>query len=85
MVDILGNDDFLPNSDDSRLGNTFLYEVSTTGVNGQPIFTDDGFMLLQPLGQISIGDIIMVEYRVCSTSKSPKLCEVAKVTITITE
>ncbi|MEP2279001.1 MAG: hypothetical protein ABJI11_06190, partial [Maribacter sp.] len=81
-IDILDNDDFLPNNDLTNSGTTAITRTGGTA-NGTVVFdAATGVLTYTPLVSESNSTVTVV-YQVCNTASNPDVCEVATVNIAV--
>jgi gliding motility-associated-like protein len=82
-INILGNDDFLPNNDLSNDGTTTI--TQTGGTAGGTVVLDalTGELAYTPLAT-EAGSVVTVIYYVCNTDPTSDVCATATVNITVT-
>ena len=82
-IDILVNDDYLPNNDPANLGTTTITDVGTGSAGGTIMFDPaTGELDYTPL-VLEAGSIVTVVYEVCNTDLAPDVCSQAMVTISV--
>ncbi len=81
-IDILANDDFLPNYDSNVLGITSISHTDGT-CTGSVFFNANTGMATYTAGAGDTGTQCVVVYDVCSTSISPNVCTQANINITL--
>lgn len=80
-IDILSNDDFLPNNNPLTGGTTTIVQSGGT-CTGAVAFDADTGSALYTAGAGDTGATCVIEYTVCSDAGSPATCEIANITIT---
>ncbi len=84
-VDILANDDYLPNNDPNNAGTTTITDAGTGTAGGTIVFDPtDGTLDYTPLPGEAGTDVTVV-YEVCNDESGAPVCEQATVTITVGE
>ena len=87
-VNILINDDYLPNNDSNNLGTTVITDLGTGTATGTISFDNDtGELIYTPSSKDEIGDVT-IDYKVCNDIAPAgegieDICATATVTITI--
>ncbi|MCB4799742.1 hypothetical protein LG649_12880, partial [Tamlana sp. PT2-4] len=83
-INILNNDDFLPNNDLTNEGTTVITQIG--GTAGGTIVIDNltGELAYTPLAT-EAGSVVTVIYNVCNTDPNPDVCDTATVNITVTD
>ena len=82
-IDILGNDDFLPNNDPNNVGVTTIVDAGTGTAGGTIVFdADTGELIYTPLAS-EAGATVTVDYTVCNSAVDPAVCSTNTVTITV--
>ena len=82
-IDVLGNDDYLDNTDTDNLGTTTITEVVGGTAGGTVVFDPtDGTLDYTPLPS-EAGTVVTVVYEVCNDVSGTPVCEQATVTITV--
>ncbi|HLT51213.1 MAG TPA: gliding motility-associated C-terminal domain-containing protein, partial [Arenibacter sp.] len=82
VIDILTNDDYLPNNDPTNLGVTSLAIIGGTAIGSVSMDADTGLLTYIPIASESNSSVTLV-YQVCNTSPDPSVCASATVTIEI--
>ena len=82
VVDILANDDFLPNNDTNNLGTTAITQTGGTAAGTVSFNATTGEMIYTPLAG-EVGNIVTVTYQVCNTDPDPDVCATATVSFTV--
>ncbi|RIA10382.1 gliding motility-associated-like protein [Flavobacteriaceae bacterium MAR_2010_72] len=81
-INILANDDFLPNSNINNLGATSLVQTGGTASGTIVLDAITGELIYTPLA-IEEGQVVTVIYQVCNTSPTPSVCATATVNISV--
>src|SRR5690606_21350939 len=82
VIDILANDDYLPNNDPNNLGITSLSIIGGTAEGSVSMDADTGLLTYTPIASESNTTVTLV-YQVCNTIPDPSVCASATVTIEI--
>ncbi|HUH45936.1 MAG TPA: gliding motility-associated C-terminal domain-containing protein, partial [Arenibacter sp.] len=82
VIDILANDDFLPNNDPNNLGYNSLSIIGGTGQGTVLLDADTGLLFYTPVISESNATITLI-YQVCNTIPDPNVCATATVTIEV--
>ena len=84
LLNILENDDYLPNNDPDNLGITSLVQVGGNASGMISFDSDLGTMsYTAPLSEIN--SIVTIIYQVCNIIPEPYVCATATITINVTE
>ena len=84
FIDILANDDFLPNNNPINLGTTSLIRVGGSATGNFSLDAETGILTyLAPESEIDT-DVTFI-YQVCNTDPDPDVCATATVTISVSE
>ncbi|TVZ59042.1 gliding motility-associated-like protein [Flavobacteriaceae bacterium MAR_2010_105] len=81
-INILANDDFLPNNNINNLGATSLVQTGGTASGTIVLDAITGELIYTPLA-IEEGQVVTVIYQVCNTSPTPSVCATATVNISV--
>ena len=81
-INILANDDYLPNSDPNNLGTTAISQTGGTAMGTVSFDAETGELTYTPDISESNSDITII-YQVCNTDPEPDVCASATVTITV--
>ncbi|MCR9103046.1 MAG: hypothetical protein NXI25_24040, partial [bacterium] len=82
-VDVLGNDDYLPNNDPANLGTTTLTDLGIGTATGVVMFdATDGTLDYIPT-PAEAGMTVTIDYQVCNDESGAPVCTAATVTITV--
>ena len=82
VIDILANDDFLPNNDPNNLGFNNLSRIGGTAGGAVSMDADTGLLTYIPVVSESNSTVTIV-YQVCNTIPDPSVCATATVTIQV--
>ncbi|QBA63563.1 gliding motility-associated C-terminal domain-containing protein [Muriicola soli] len=82
VINILANDDYLPNDDPNNLGTTSLTRIGGNATGTVSFNPDTGELSYIPDASES-DSIITIIYQVCNTDPDPDVCASATVTITV--
>src|SRR5690606_8801292 len=82
VIDILANDDFLPNNDPNNLGFNTLSIIGGTAGGTVSLDVDTGLLTYTPIASESNSTVTLI-YQVCNTIPDPNVCASATVTITV--
>ncbi|MEO9479298.1 MAG: Ig-like domain-containing protein [Maribacter dokdonensis] len=82
-INILSNDDYLPNNDANNQGTTAITRVGGTAGGTAILDALTGELAYTPL-LTENGSTVTVIYEVCNTDPEPDVCETATVNITVT-
>ncbi|MGB5370265.1 MAG: hypothetical protein WBN18_07530, partial [Flavobacteriaceae bacterium] len=83
LLNILENDDYLPNNDANNLGITSLVQVGGNA-SGTISFDSDLGLLAYTAPESEINSVVTIIYQVCNTIPEPNVCATATVTINVT-
>jgi gliding motility-associated-like protein len=81
-INILENDDYLPNNDDNNVGVTNLSRIGGTAAGVVSFDPDTGFMTYTPT-ELESNSTVTVVYQVCNVMPDPDVCASATVTIEV--
>ncbi|RIV67547.1 gliding motility-associated C-terminal domain-containing protein [Flagellimonas aequoris] len=81
-INILENDDYLPNNDVNNLGITALSQIGGNALGTVTFDADTGFIIYTPVLSESNSTITVI-YQVCNVAVDPNVCASATVTIQV--
>ena len=81
-INILENDDYLPNNDDNNVGVTNLSRIGGTAAGVVSFDADTGIMTYAPT-ELESNSTVTVVYQVCNVLPDPNVCASATVTIEV--
>ena len=81
-INILENDDYLPNNDDDNVGVTNLSRIGGTATGVVSFDADTGIMTYTPT-ELESNSTVTVVYQVCNVLPDPNVCASATVTIEV--
>lgn len=81
-INILENDDYLPNNDVNNMGITALSQIGGNALGTVTFDADTGFMIYTPVLSESNSTITVI-YQVCNVAVDPNVCASATVTIQV--
>ncbi|WP_425545356.1 beta strand repeat-containing protein, partial [Gangjinia marincola] len=82
VIDILGNDDYLPNDNPNNLPLTSITQTGGTATGTVVFDAATGALIYTPTAA-EAATTVTVEYEVCNNSSGAAVCETATVTITV--
>ncbi|RIV47103.1 gliding motility-associated C-terminal domain-containing protein [Flagellimonas pelagia] len=81
-INILENDDYLPNNDENNLGITTLSQIGGNALGTVTFDADTGLMTYTPVLSESNSTVTVI-YQVCNVAVDPNVCASATVTIQV--
>jgi len=81
-INILENDDYLPNNDENNLGTTGITQIGGTATGTVVLDPETGNLTYTPTAEETGTDVTII-YEVCNTFPDPDVCASATVTITV--
>lgn len=81
-INILGNDDFLPNNDSNNLGTTSLSQIGGTAIGSVIMDAETGMLTYLP-SELESNSIVTIVYEVCNIDPNPSVCASATVSIQV--
>lgn len=84
-IDVLVNDDFLSNNDETNVGTTTLTDFGSGTCAGSPSFDADNGTLIYTAAVGEVAGTCTVVYEVCNTDPNPDVCDTATVLINLAD